>query len=132
MSKDSRLELVVARWYAWQMFPGYADVPYCSPIRLDRVRPRGTGKGILTLDFWNLGYAEGVQDFSVDLRIRTRSRTFIFAELLDPPSHVDRRGAAITPLTVEWMLTFHGEDSLQFLPRDARLQLGIDGTSART
>jgi hypothetical protein len=58
----NKLKLVPQSWYAWQMVPGYVgqrNVPYCSPIFVEQVVPKKTGKGILTLDFVNVFYAEG-------------------------------------------------------------------------
>jgi hypothetical protein len=58
------------------MIPGYfgqRNVPYSSPIFVERIVPKKTGKGILTLDFANVFYAEGVQNFSLDLKILKHS-----------------------------------------------------------
>lgn len=123
MTQTERFELVTGRWYGWQMLPGYTAVPYFSPIRVERVQPCKTGGGILTLEFWNLGYASGVQDFKKDLRVRSRQRTFIFAELVEDPGSPEVRGAVITVLTPAWVRTFCWPGALEDLPADARRQL---------
>ena len=67
------LTLVVERWYAWEMLPGYTSDsdfdPYVSPIYLKRVVPLRTGQRLLQLAFFNAAYAEGVQNFEVVIRV---------------------------------------------------------------
>ncbi len=80
---SGKLKLVPRAWYAWQMIPGYVgqrNVPYCSPIFVGKVVPKKTGKGILTLDFANVFYAEGVQDFSRDIKILKHSKDYLIAD----------------------------------------------------
>lgn len=84
--KAELLKLVEQQWYAWQMIPGYLgtrNIPYFSPILIRKVRPMKTGRGILQLDFLNLLYAEGVQDFTCDLRIIKHSENYLIAELIN-------------------------------------------------
>ncbi len=94
----NKFKLIPQCWYAWQMVPGYVgqrNVPYCSPIFVERVIPKKTGKGILTLDFVNVLYAEGVQDFSVDLKILKHSTDYLIADLQYGTEEPDR--AAVIP-----------------------------------
>jgi hypothetical protein len=41
------------------MFPGYASVPYISPIRVLEVTPKKTGRNELALSLYNAFYAAG-------------------------------------------------------------------------
>ena len=71
-SKSNKLKLSENIWYAWEMIPGYVgkyNVPYRSPIYIEKIRPLRLGQNILQLDFINVLYARGVQDFSTKLRI---------------------------------------------------------------
>ena len=90
---NTKLQLLPNHWYIWQMLPGYSgDLPvsYCSPIWVRDVTPRKTGKGVLGLDFINTLYAEGVQSFTVDLRILKHEASYLVSEILygkDGPSN---------------------------------------------
>jgi hypothetical protein len=80
-------------WYAWQMIPGYVgqrSIPYCSPIWVQTVTPKKTGRGILRVAFWNTEYAEGVQNFELDLQILHRSDDYLIAKLVGGDPSVDR------------------------------------------
>jgi hypothetical protein len=91
--QTNKLKLVPQSWYAWQMIPGYIgqrNVPYCSPIFVEGVAPKKTGKGILTLDFVNVFYADGVQSFSVDLKVLKHSKDYMVADLLHGLEEPDR------------------------------------------
>jgi hypothetical protein len=48
---DERLTLKTAKWYGWQMLPGYLDgyEPYFSPILVETVTPEKSGKGWLSV-----------------------------------------------------------------------------------
>jgi hypothetical protein len=89
---NAKLQLTPTHWYGWQMLPGYFGeprVPYFSPICVKEVKPRRTGKGILALGFINTLYAEGVQDFTLDLRILKHEASYLVSEILygkDGPS----------------------------------------------
>lgn len=79
----TKLHLNSKSWYGWQMLPGYGSgVPYFSPIWVQELTPRKSGKGILGLKFINALYAEGVQDFTLDLRIIRHQASYLVAELL--------------------------------------------------
>jgi hypothetical protein len=107
-SFKDKLKLAPNCWYAWQMIPGYIgerSVPYCSPIFMQRVVPRKTGKGVLGVSFVNVFYAEGVQDFSLDMRILKHAADYIVAELLygnDDPDRV----AVISHIEFKWIERF--------------------------
>jgi hypothetical protein len=104
----NKLKIIPNSWYAWQMIPGYVgqrNVPYSSPIFVERVAPKKTGKGILTLDFVNVFYAEGVQDFSMDLRVLKHSSDYLIADLWYGPEGPDR-AAIISHIEFAWIERF--------------------------
>lgn len=93
------------RWYAWEMLPGYsANLPYFSPIFIKAVKPLRSGKGILHLGFFNALYAEGVQDFSLDLKIIKRADDYLLGEIIyrHEADSGDRTGI-ISPISFEWL-----------------------------
>lgn len=95
-------------WFAWQMIPGYTGtrcVPYCSPIWVHSVVPKKTGQGILELEFWNVGYAEGVQTFTLELKILHRSADYLVSKLLYSGTDVDRC-AVISHIEFGWLEKF--------------------------
>jgi hypothetical protein len=107
-SFSGKLKLAPESWYAWQMIPGYigeCNVPYCSPIFIRRLVPKKTGKGILGIDFYNVFYAEGVQDFSLDVRILKHAENYLIAELLYGDSDIDR-AAVISNIEFAWIEHF--------------------------
>jgi hypothetical protein len=106
--QTNKLKLVPQYWYAWQMIPGYIgkrNVPYCSPIFVEGVAPKKTGKGILTLDFMNVFYADGVQSFSVDLKVLKHSKDYLVADLLSGLEKPDRT-AIISHIEFAWIERF--------------------------
>lgn len=64
-----------------------------------------TGKGILRLDFVNVFYAEGVQEFSLDLKVIKRSEHYMIADLMYGPKGADRT-AIISVIEYEWIKRF--------------------------
>jgi hypothetical protein len=97
------------RWYGWQMLPGYVGercIPYCCPIYMGRVTPKKTGKGILKIAFWNTGYAQGVQDFELDLKILHRASDYLVARLLYGNEHDQERCAVISHIEFGWIERF--------------------------
>jgi hypothetical protein len=103
-----KLKLVRDTWYAWQMIPGYIgerNVPFCSPIYVQTVTPRKTGKKILNLEFINALYAEGVQNFSLNLKIIKHAADFLIAELLYKDDGPDR-AAVISHVEFQWIERF--------------------------
>ena len=104
-----RFEIKARHWYAWQMVPGYLGercVPYCSPIYVNTVTPRHTRRGVLRLDFENVLYAAGVQDFSLDLRVLKRAADYLVAEILYESIEDLERCAVVSPIEVEWVHRF--------------------------
>lgn len=95
--------IIPGLWYAWQMLPGYVGefcVPYHSPIRVNAVIPAKTGKGLLKLDFWNAGYAEGVQNFTSDLRVLFRGEAYLVARIMPEASD---RCAVVSRMEFGWL-----------------------------
>lgn len=92
-------------WRSWQMFPGYFGArmtPYCSPIYVRRVDPLKSGKGLLRVEFFNALYAEGVQDFTLELRILKRATNYLLADLPDD----SERSAVIGHMEFSWLESF--------------------------
>ena len=75
LSGSDRFTLQVGHWYGLSMFPGYAACPYHSPIRVDGVRPLGSR--LLELEYLNLAYAAGVQNFRTRLRTLAHVATHV-------------------------------------------------------
>ena len=102
-----RLTLERDRWYGWQMLPGYCSGgeyrPYFSPIYMQEVEPLKSGKGWLRLRFINAGYAAGVKDFSLDLRVLDRKEAFLVGRLEDAD-----RSAIISAIDFQWIRSFMG------------------------
>lgn len=100
------LTLVPDQWYGWQMLPGYGPAglgAYFSPIRVERVTPRKTGRGILHLEFVNALYAAGVQDFALDLRILRHERDYLVASILSGEGGPTDRTAVISTISLQWI-----------------------------
>jgi len=100
-----KLQLTPGNWYGWQMLPGYfgkPHVPYFSPILVKEVTPRKTGRKIITLGFINTLYAEGVQDFALDLRIMKHETDYLVTELL----YGTDRTAIINRIGFDWLRNF--------------------------
>ena len=103
---NDRLQLRPDRWYGWLMLPGYSErggAPYCSPIHVSAVTPRKTGTGILGISFRNALYAQGVQDFDVDLRILTHQRDYLVGTLLYGEGGPRDRTAVISRISLDWI-----------------------------
>ena len=105
---NERLQLLPDRWYGWLMLPGYSErggAPYCSPIHVISVVPRKTGTGVLGINFRNALYAQGVQDFDVDLRILTHQRDYLVGALLYGEDGPNDRTAVISRISLDWIAT---------------------------
>jgi hypothetical protein len=106
--QTNKLKINPRSWYAWQMIPGYIgerNVPYSSPIFVERVVPKKTEKGTLTLDFVNVLYAEGVQGFTLDLKVLKHSSDYLIADLLYGPEGPDR-AVIISHIEFAWIERF--------------------------
>lgn len=100
------ITLEARKWYAWQMLPGYVSEgyrPYCSPILIHEVAPKKSGKGIIRLAFANALYAQGVQDFVVDLKVTTRASSYMVGELVESGSVGGARCAIISTIDIDWL-----------------------------
>ena len=87
------------------MLPGYFGermTPYCSPIRIREVHPLKSGKGLLRVEFFNALYAEGVQDFALDLKVLKRASNYLLADLPYDPE----RSAVIGHIEFSWLESF--------------------------
>ena len=74
-------------------------------IYVTRVAPLKTVKGIIEIDFWNVGYAEGVQNFEgIRLKILLRAENYLIGRLLDSASKV--RSAIISHIEFAWLNDF--------------------------
>lgn len=80
--------------------------PLLLPNRVLRAEALKTGRGILRLAFWNALYAEGVQDFQVDLHVHTRHTAYLMADLRDPGGNVVDRSAVISTMSISWLQQF--------------------------
>jgi hypothetical protein len=67
------------------------------------VTPLKSGKGILKVEFYNAGYAEGVQDFTVQIRVLKRTPDYLFGELTGEPKG---RSCVVSLVTAEWLGKF--------------------------
>jgi hypothetical protein len=97
-------KLVENCWFAWQMLPGYSGkVPYFSPIFVHRVKPLKTGKGLLRVEFYNAFYAEGVRNFSLDVKVIVRSEHFLVGEILCRVDEPEERVGIISRMSFDWL-----------------------------
>lgn len=97
------------RWFAWQMIPGYLgerSVPYCSPIYITEVTPLKTGRGLIKVEFLNALYAQGVQDFCIDLKVLKRAKDYLVGELVYSPGEDSGRVAIISHIEFQWVERF--------------------------
>ncbi|GGE97875.1 hypothetical protein [Sphingomonas prati] len=76
---SERMTLVPGQWYAWTMFPGYGPSPYHSPIRVQHVTPVAGRSRLYDLEFFNMGYAAGVQNMQYRLKTLRREAGYILA-----------------------------------------------------
>ncbi|SOB75579.1 hypothetical protein SAMN04488490_1190 [Marinobacter sp. LV10R510-11A] len=96
-------------WVAWQMIPGYAcerSVPYCSPIFVTGVTPLKTGKGHIKLEFLNALYAQGVQDFYLNIKVLKRAKDYLVGEIIYSPGEDSGRVAVISHIEFQWLERF--------------------------
>ncbi len=96
-------------WYGWQMIPGYVGercVPFCCPCHVRSVTPQKSGKGLLTLEVWLTGYAEGVQMMEVPLRVIHRGGDYLIAQILSPNAPDTDRCVVISHVEFEWLRRF--------------------------
>lgn len=92
-----RFTLIAGDWYGLTMFPGYFDSPYHSPIRIDSIDALGGRE--FDLQFLNLGYAAGVQNFRKRLKTLRRAQTHLVAE----ETEVQDRTYVVVCLNAQWL-----------------------------
>lgn len=114
LNSEAQLTLKPGNWYAWQMLPGYGSglEGYFSPIYVQRVQPPKSGKQQLRLVFLNARYAQGVQNFTVKLRVLARRQNHLLASLIEAE---DARDVVISHITQTW-LEHHMADLLRLNP----------------
>jgi hypothetical protein len=99
------------QWYGWQMIPGYADdrcVPYFSPIRVHTVAQAPRSR-IVTVEYTNVLYAAGVQEFRQTLSLLRRSHDYLVAAIYDEHGKPSDRVAVISHIEFEWLRRFCSE-----------------------
>lgn len=95
----AKLTLERGHWYALTMYPGYAGEPYCSPIRVDAIRPLGSG--LIEIEHLNAGYATGVQLMTKAFRVHRRGERHLVLDEIQTPE----RTVIIEPLSENWIRT---------------------------
>lgn len=109
VTQVAKLQLFRGTWYAWEMLPGYTSEsfePYFSPILIQEIVPKKTGQGILAIKFINLFYADGVKDFSLDLKVSKHEAQYLIADILYSKGGPRDRAAIISRLEFEWIRRF--------------------------
>ena len=84
-------------WYAWQMLPGYTDEFYCSPMYIQKIIPKKTGKNLLEVHFINAFYAAGAKGFELEMKVLMRGPGFMILDLL-----YDERAAVVSSISYSW------------------------------
>lgn len=118
--------LTQGRWYAMTMYPGYTDDPYRSPIEVNRIHL--LGNHTFRLDFWNVGYAQGVQGFQVDYRTLRRHETSLIAQQVDNKE----RTVIFERLTGAWIGAFVPQFSMMLVQAIEREQVFSNYDKPRT
>lgn len=96
-------------WYGWQMLPGYTGencIPYFSPIFVTDFKAHKSGKGLFRIEFLNAAYAEGVSDFSVEMRVLKRAKDYLVGEIVEDHGISPARCAIISSIEAEWLRRF--------------------------
>lgn len=94
---DRAFNLERGDWYALTMYPGYWDVPYHSPMRVDGIA--WLDEQHFMLEFLNLAYAAGVRDFRIECAILKAAPEFLACSPVDQPD----RMYVFAKLTRAWM-----------------------------
>ena len=92
----ARFTITRGQWYGWTMWPGYGDNAYHSPVWVREVQP--LSKRRLRIDFFNLGYAEGMQDMSYTMQTLKREESYLLAAVPDSD-----RCVAVEALSLNWI-----------------------------
>ncbi len=96
-------------WYGWQMLPGYIGkhcIPYFSPIFVTDFKAHKNGKGLFRIEFLNVAYAEGMQNFSVEMKVLKRAKDYLVGELVEDTGISSDRCAIISNIEAEWLRRF--------------------------
>jgi hypothetical protein len=104
---DTLFTLVPGRWYAAELMGdefGDALRSY-SPIRVDSIKPLGTGRGELLLDLFHANYPEGVRSKSYRLQLMERQTRFLLAR---SQGHTPMRLLLVYESTWEWLKQHFG------------------------
>lgn len=90
-----------SRWFGMTMYPGYGGAPYHSPIHLEGFQLHDDDT--FCLDFFNLAYAAGVKNFSLDLEVVRGTESYQFCIANEKPD----RAYVFVPLTLKWFETYY-------------------------
>ena len=86
------------------MLPGYGDgEPYFSPIFVRSATPVPGDPNLQEMEFHNLLYAAGVQDFRKILRPVLWADTYLLTQLIEPEASGEVRAAVISTITFDWL-----------------------------
>lgn len=97
------------RWHGWQMIPGYAGercVPFFCPCWMNAVTPQKSGKGLLKLDVWVTGCAEGINNGEANLKVIHRGENYLIAQMLFRDAPEASRSVVISHIEFEWVRRF--------------------------
>jgi hypothetical protein len=102
-----KFTIIPGRWYAAELIGDefYPALRSYSPIRVDAVRPMGTGKRVLKLRFYHANYPEGVRDKVYILQTIERGSRFLLAKSMD---HEPHRLLLAYEITASWLREHFG------------------------
>ena len=101
MKSDSLFTLQPGEHYAMECIFQSGERHF-SPIRVDRVVPRKSGKGLMLLNFWHYNYTQGVQGKGYELRVVSRAEGFLMAVRVSSSGSY-RMPVILSPISAEWM-----------------------------
>lgn len=118
-----RLNLIPGRWYAAELIGDEFDDDKTSytPIKINGVYPKGSGKGLLEIDFYHANYPGGVNGKRYRLKVVVHGRTFLLAKSVD---HDPVRVLQVYEISSAWLkrhfnLDCEGSDGIdQWLDRN--------------
>ncbi len=65
-----------------------------------------TGNGLFRIDFLNVAYAEGMQDFSMEMRVLKRAKDYLVGEIVEVQSVNPARCTIISNIEWRWLQRF--------------------------
>lgn len=101
-------------------------MPWFSPIHVTRLTPLKTGRGLLELEFFHAFYAQGVQDFKLQLKVIHRAENFMAGRIMDAEGY-DRLGI-ISHMEFGWLEKFCPE-LIRTIPPDSPGNAWYDSVS---